>query len=284
MPAIYLNSLDDPRLEPYRNLKATNLTRWSGLFVAEGEKVVRRLWASQYATESVLLSERAIDGLLALAPASAPVYVLPEQRLVELVGFQFHRGILAVGRRRTGPDLERLAPVDQALLTLVACHQVQDPENIGAILRSCAALGISGVLLGGNCADPWSRRSLRVSMGAALAIPIRQSEDLAGDLQKLNRHHRVEAIASVLDEQAEPLEIATRGPRMALLLGNEGHGLPADLQAICQRRVTISMGSGVDSLNVATAAGIFIHHFLRVPLTDRGSPIGANERAGTGPR
>ena len=260
MPPIRINSLDDPRLEAYRHLKDTNRTRWADLFIAEGEKLVQRLLASDYAVESVLLSDRFEAQLGSLVPPEVPTWILPDELIEPLVGFDFHRGILACGRRRPRPTLEELAPLGRPL-TLAICAEVQDPENLGAILRISAALGVDGVLVGRGSADPLSRRVLRVSMGAALRVPIRESSDLEADLERLRSQLDVQLAATVLDPTAEPLSISTRPNRFALVFGSEGHGLPPSIVSLCQRRITIPMNQRADSLNVAVAAGICLHHF-----------------------
>jgi tRNA G18 (ribose-2'-O)-methylase SpoU len=265
MPLIRVNSLDDPRLEPYRHLKDTNRTRWEGLFVAEGEKLVRRLLASEFPVESVLLSERFEAQLGSLVPPDVSTWVLPDELVEPLVGFNFHRGILACGRRRPNLTLEELAPLDRRL-TLAICSEVQDPENLGAILRISAAFGIDGVLIGQGSADPLSRRVLRVSMGASLRVPFRESPNLAADLMHLRDQLDVQLAATVLDHSAEPVSTATRPERFALLFGSEGHGLASSIVSLCDRRITIPMNRRADSLNVAVAAGIFLHRFCQ--LTD----------------
>lgn len=259
MPPIRINSLDDPRLEPYRHLKDTNRTRWADLFIAEGEKLVRRLLASDFEVESVLLSDRFEAQLGSLVSRDVPTWILADELIEPLVGFNFHRGILACGRRRSSPTLEGIAPPGP--LTIAICAEVQDPENLGAILRISAAFGVNGVLVGRGSADPLSRRVLRVSMGAALRLPIRESPDLAADLERLRDHLDMQLAATVLDRSAEPLSTATRPDRFALVFGSEGHGLPPSIVSLCQRRITIPMNQRADSLNVAVAAGIFLHHF-----------------------
>jgi len=260
MPREFINSIDDPRLESYRNLKDTNRTRWAGLFIAEGEKLVRRLLASDYAIESILLSDRFEAQLAPLVPPDARLWVVPDALVESLVGFNFHRGILACGRRKPEPPLEQLAPVGRRT-TLIVCPNVQDPENLGGILRIAAAFGGDGVIVGTAAADPFSRRVLRVSMGAALRVPVRQSPDIAADLRELAGPLGMQLAATVLDPTAEPLAQATRPDRFALLLGSEGHGLPPEIVALCQRKITIPMRAGTDSLNVAVAAGILLNHF-----------------------
>jgi tRNA G18 (ribose-2'-O)-methylase SpoU len=263
MPIVEISSLDDPRLAPYRELKKSNLTRWSGLFVAEGEKLVRRLLASGYETASLLVGRRYLEEFAALAPAETLVLAIPDEWVESLVGFNFHRGILACGRRRANPALKDVLPAAEQKSAVVVCPDVQDPENLGAILRIAAAFGVDLAILGSRAADPLSRRVLRVSMGAALSVPIIRSDDLPTEIDRLRRDFGFELAATVLDADAEPLGRAARPHRIALLLGSEGHGLDRALVERCDRRLTIAMQRGIDSLNVAVAAGIFLYHFSR---------------------
>jgi tRNA G18 (ribose-2'-O)-methylase SpoU len=260
LPLVSLTSLDDPRLETFRHLKDTNRTRWTGRFIAEGEKLVRRLLASDFPIESVLLSERFVPQWQALLPPDLPVLVVPDELVEPLVGFNFHRGILACGRRKPPVSLAELLPLDKAV-TLVVCPEVQDPENLGSILRLAAAFDVEGVLVGQGSADPFSRRVLRVSMGAALRVPVVESHNIEANLRQIAGPLAVELLATVLDPRAEPLASAARPKRLALLLGSEGHGLRSEWIAACARRITIPMPGEVDSLNVAVAAGIFLYHF-----------------------
>jgi tRNA G18 (ribose-2'-O)-methylase SpoU len=264
MPVEIVSHLDDPRLEPYRNLKATNLTRWSNQFVAEGSLVVERLLSSRFRVQSLLLSRRHGRQLPANVPPDCPLYLLEHELAEQLVGYTFHTGVLACGLRQPSPPLEALASTDPRFALVAVCPNVNDPENIGAIIRLCAGFGVAGLVLGPACADPFSRRVLRVSMGTAFTLPIVESKDLDRDLTRLRDEFGFELCATVLDAAAEPLESVVAATKMAILLGNEKHGLDAGWIAICKRKLTIPMAAGADSLNVAVAAGIFFHYLRHI--------------------
>ena len=255
---------DDPLLVPYRQLKASNPTRWAEHFIAEGDRVVERLLARPIEVLSVVISERWLERFESRVSPETPLLVLPDAQISELVGFQFHRGALACARRPRSPTLENLIPSGQARCTLVACPEVVDPENLGTILRCSAALGVDAVLVGAASADPYSRRVLRVSMGTAFSLPLRQSPDLAEEMRRLRAESGVEWVATVLDEGAEKLSTVRRKPRQGLVFGSEGHGLSPAWLELCERRVTLPMSGGTDSLNVGVAAGVFLYHFLQV--------------------
>jgi tRNA G18 (ribose-2'-O)-methylase SpoU len=255
---IRIDTIDDPRLAPYRQLKETNATRRQGLFVCEGEKLTRRLLESSFEVHSLLVAERWTPQFTDVAQQT-PIFVVPDEWIETIIGFNFHRGVLACGRRQPPLSLETLCEPLASQATLVVCPDVQDPENLGTILRIASAFGVAGMILGNKTADPFSRRVLRVSMGAALRVPMVHAQDLPASLALLHTRWNFERWATVLDTTATPLSEITRPQRLAILFGSEGHGLDPEHIAFCDQRVTIPMAPGVDSLNVAISAGIFLY-------------------------
>lgn len=260
MPRIAIQSLDDPRVAPYRALKDRELRAADGRFVAEGPNVVRRLIASRYEVESVLVSDRYADALAAEVPTGIPLYVAADELINETIGYRFHQGVLAVGRSTSigGVDalLSTLDP--KASATLVVAHELNNTENLGAILRIAAGFGAAGVILGPRTADPFYRQAIRVSMGTVFSLPLAQSDDLVADLAKL-RQHGFESLATVIDANAEPLSGVKASHRTAVVLGSEAHGLDRETIDACDRRVTIPMKLGTDSLNVSIACAVFLY-------------------------
>jgi tRNA G18 (ribose-2'-O)-methylase SpoU len=266
MGIVTIDSFEDPRLEPFRNLKATNETRYSGRFVAEGEKLARRILASDFRLHALLVSRRNLPSLTDVvdaAQACCDVLVIPDEWVERLVGFNFHRGVLACAYRKSSPDLLDLCRRRIGRLTLVVCPNIQDPENLGTILRTSCALGVDGVVIGRDCCDPFSRRVLRVSMGAAFRIPIVENGDLASQLRSIRCQFQVALCAAVADASGVPFDQSPRPERLALVVGGEGHGLSAEWLELCDHRVTIPMRPGTDSLNVAVATGILAYHLTR---------------------
>jgi tRNA G18 (ribose-2'-O)-methylase SpoU len=259
-----IDTLDDPRVWHYRDLKDRALDRSGKWFIAEGEHVVRRLLASDFPVESVFLSEKRAAEMAPLVPPGVPVYVAPQRLMEQVLGFKFHSGIVACGQRKPRATIDELIPKDRdRRLTIVACPDLSNVENVGSMIRLCAGFGVDALVLGEHSHDPFWRQSVRVSMGTVFSLPIVHSDDLLRDLKRLRDEWAIEFAATVLDETAEPLSDAPRGPRFGLLFGNEAQGLDAEHVAVCRRRVTIPMKLGTDSLNVAVAAGIFLYHFTR---------------------
>ncbi|MDZ7617686.1 MAG: RNA methyltransferase, partial [Patescibacteria group bacterium] len=239
--------------------------RGEGVFVAEGRLLVERLLRSRFPTDSVLVIEPYAAEFAAMVPADIPLYVASEALLRDVVGFNFHQGALAAGRRRPFPSASELAESLQARQrqNLVVLPEVTKPENLGLIVRSAAALGVGGVLLGERCCDPLARRALRLSMGSVFQVPLARSIDLAADLLLLRQQFGFTLFATVLAPDAEPLPAVQWPRRAALLFGNEFDGLSESWLNLCDRRITIPMQAGVDSLNLGVAAGVFLYEMQR---------------------
>lgn len=258
-----VQSLEDPRIAAYRNLRDRTL-RGESIFVTEGEIVTRRLLESSLEAESVLVAEEFVAEYRRLVPETVPLYVAPKSLLSEIVGFHFHLGVLGLGRRPAPPALdELLAGKTSGPLKLVVCPEITKPENMGLVFRSVGGFGIDAILLGERCCDPLARRCLRTSMGASLFVPYRKSADLRRDLMELKQRFGVELLAAVLDAQAEPLSTLHWPARTGLLVGNEYYGLAEDWLSLADRRVTIPMKPNTDSLNLGVAAGIFFYEMTR---------------------
>jgi tRNA G18 (ribose-2'-O)-methylase SpoU len=261
MPTYPVTSLDDPRVALYRNLKDKELDRAGRYFIAEGEYIVRRLLASGFPVESVFLSERRAPEIAPAVPDDVPVYVAPHRVMEQVLGMKFHSGVIACGRRKPRQTIDDAIPKTRERLTIVVCPDISNVENIGSIIRLSAGFGADAVVLGERCHDPFWRQSVRVSMGSVLSLPLVHTDDLMRDLRRLREEWGVQLAATVLDAAAEPLARATRPARFGLLFGGEAQGLEPSYVAACDRRITIPMKRGTDSLNVAVAAGIFLYHF-----------------------
>src|SRR6187399_3161377 len=170
---IEIDDADDPRLADYRDLRdvqlRTHLEAEHGLFLAEGEKVVRRAVEAGHRPRSFLMAPRWLDGLAdVLATSDAPCFVVSEALAEEVTGFHVHRGALASLERRPLPSLDDVLAGARSVLVL---EEIVDHTNVGAIFRSGAALGFDAVLLAPRCADPLYRRSIKVAMGAVFTMP-----------------------------------------------------------------------------------------------------------------
>ncbi|PSH54421.1 RNA methyltransferase [Phyllobacterium brassicacearum] len=255
---------DDERLAPYRNVRERDLVGREGRFIAEG-KVVLNVFLSNpaLAVESLLILENRLPGLagqLKSCRDDVPVYCVSRQTMDAIAGFPMHRGILAVGRRNAPPTVDALIDaLPNTALTIVLCG-ISNHDNMGSIFRNAAAFEASCVLMDETSCDPLYRKSIRVSVGAALKVPFARGgsiEDIVDKLQ--NRGFEVFALSP---SGTTSIYDAAPGPRTALLLGTEGEGLPKSLLQKLQT-VTIPMSKSFDSLNVATASGIALSRFSR---------------------
>ncbi|MEU3821568.1 MULTISPECIES: RNA methyltransferase [unclassified Streptomyces] len=250
---------DDPRLHDYTGLTDVELRRRrepeEGLFIAEGEKVIRRAVQAGYGMRSMLLSAKWVDVMRDVIEASpAPVYVVEPALAERVTGYHVHRGALASMRREPLPAARELLATARRVAVM---ESVNDHTNIGAIFRSAAALGMDAVLLSPDCADPLYRRSVKVSMGAVFSVPYARLDSWPHDLEAVREAgFRLLALtpaqeAVVLDEVAPH-----RLERVALMLGAEGEGLSARALRAADTWVRIPMAHGVDSLNVGAAAAV----------------------------
>lgn len=260
MPVIPISELEDPRIAMYRSLPKSTFAQESGLFVTEGDKVTERMFGSLYQAESVLVEDAYVAKYRQLGGEGLTILVVSRQLMSETVGFKFHRGVMGCGRRRAFPALRDVVNENSHSCLFAVCPDLQDPTNLGTLIRTSLALGVDALLLGPHAADPLSRRVIRVSMGAALKLKITVLPNLLEDLRWLRDDRHFELCATVLDEDAELLSAYLPSSRTAMLFGSEGHGLSAEAIELCQRRLTIPMPPSTDSLNAAVAAGIFLYH------------------------
>jgi tRNA G18 (ribose-2'-O)-methylase SpoU len=247
----------DPRVADYVRLTDVHLRRSleaaHGLFIAEGEKVIRRAVAAGYPVRSLMVAEDKLATIADVASALAvPLYVLPSDVAERLTGYRVHRGALASMQRLP------LGPADQILAAasrIVVLEDVVDHANVGAVFRCVAALGFDAVLLSPRCADPLYRRAVKVSMGAVFAVPYGRIPDWRGAGPTL-RGHGYRVLALTPDPAAAPIgDVAVTG-KVALLIGAEGTGLSARWLETADESVRIPMSNGVDSLNLGSAAAI----------------------------
>jgi tRNA G18 (ribose-2'-O)-methylase SpoU len=258
----------DPRLADYVRLTDVHLRKSleprHGLFVAEGEKVIRRAIGAGYPVRSLLVTQDKLAGLQDLAESCpGPVYLVSPEVAQQVTGYRVHRGALASMRRRPLPPA---GDVVAGARRIVVLEDIVDHTNVGAIFRCVAALGFDAVVLAPRCADPLYRRSVRVSMGAVFAVPYARMDDWRDGLGGL-RSAGFRLLALTPAPDAVPIGellagagaqrgAVPSGARLALLLGAEGDGLSSRWRDQADLSVRIPMSRGVDSLNVASAAAI----------------------------
>ena len=265
MPVATITDPADPRLDDYRDLRDADLRRERGLFAVEGRLMVERLLvASRFRTRSILATPDGLDALGAWLPRDGvEAYVASHEVVRDLVGFKFHRGVIALAERTRPPAIETLAA---GARTIIALEDVRDPENVGGVFRNAQAFGADVVGLDARSADPLGRKAIRASAGGALAVPFARTGEWPAALASL-RAMGFTVIALTPDPAARDLAsvIADRAAGIVLLLGSEEAGLRGVTRRLAHVEARIPTAPGVDSLNVAVAAGIALHVLRRLP-------------------
>jgi tRNA G18 (ribose-2'-O)-methylase SpoU len=260
-----IESLDLPELQPYRTMRRQTEHREQGIFVAEGEKVVRRLLESQFVVVSLLLPQKWLDELTPLIrarPEAISVFVAEKKLLETLTGFSMYQGLLAVGRVPAQTSLAQLLERSAQPRLLAAADGLSNAENLGALVRNCAAFMAQGLITGETSCSPYLRRAVRSSMGAIFQLHVVEAPSLAGALRELRRKG-VRCIAAHPRATAKSLAAADLRSDCCLVFGSEGAGIAPDTLANCDEAVVIPMPPAVDSLNVGSAAAVFLYEANR---------------------
>ncbi|MER8506839.1 RNA methyltransferase [Mesorhizobium sp. M0199] len=262
MNPIRIDDPQDPRVAAYLDIRERDLAGRQGRFVAEGKVVLDTLLAARrFEAESVLVLENRLAGLddvLRKAPAGLPIYVASSEIMDRIAGFHMHRGILAIGRKGAAISAEALLGALPARALIVVLVGIANHDNMGSIFRNAAAFGADAVLLDPTCCDPLYRKAIRVSVGAALKVPFASFADAAGCIAILDQQGFSQFALSPRGQI--DIRDAKTNERLALYLGTEGEGLPESLLARLQT-LRIGMAQDFDSLNVAAASAIALHHF-----------------------
>lgn len=283
---ITVDDPEDPRLRDYTGLTDVELRRRrepaEGLFIAEGEKVIRRARHAGYEMRSMLLSAKWVDVMRdVIDEVPAPVYAVSPDLAERVTGYHVHRGALASMQRKPLPAAGELlhsarrvvdtetgdptgmgaapppGPPEGAGMRVAVFEDIVDHANLGAAFRNAAALGVDAVLLTPRCADPLYRRAVKVSMGAVFHVPWTRLTSWPKDVEIFREHGFVTA-ALCLDEKSVTIDelAARRYEKLVLMLGTEGDGLSVDALRAADEWVRIPMAAGVDSLNVAAASAV----------------------------
>lgn len=265
MAIIPVDDPSDVRVAAFRDIRERDLTGRQGLFVAEGEVVLRVLAspASLCRPASALIANKRIIALadvIGSLPPEIPVWSAPQAVIDGVAGFHLHRGILALGEKPAPrPLADLLAGMGDDAVVVVACG-IGNHDNMGGIFRAAAAFGAAAVLLDERCCDPFYRKAIRVSVGAVLRTPMSTGLEAGEIIEALGAADF--RVLAMTPSSPSPLHLSPRGGRTAIVLGAEGPGLPTHLLERCET-IGIPMSGGFDSLNVGTAGAIALHHFTR---------------------
>ena len=260
-----VQSLDAPELQLYRTLKRVEEHEQAGVLVAANNKVIKRLLASQFTVVSALLTPvwlEKLEAQLRARPEEIRVFIADPPLLETITGYKLHQGALAVAKIPSLPDLETLLKNSPRPLLIAAVEGIASAENLGAVVRSCAAFGAHFLIVGETCGSPFQRRAVSGSMGTIFAQPLVRADNLVATLTAL-RARGVRCLAAHLRVDAKKLAVADLRGDCCLIFGAEGPGLTAKVLAACDDLVEIPMPSHMNSLNVATAAAVFLYEATR---------------------
>lgn len=236
------------------------------MFVAEGEKVVRRLLESRLNTISLLMTPEWFGhykNILEDRSDQPTVFVAEKDLLESIVGFHLHQGIMAVGKIPQSVTLEDVMAIISHPRLLVAIEGLTNSENLGVLVRNCVAFGVQALIVGETSSSPYLRRSVRNSMGTVFKIPVVHVQSLVGTLGILRDQFGVCSLAAHPREQSKPLADATLNQDCCFVFGSEGEGLSPQVVAACDDSIAIPMQAGVDSLNVASASAVVLYEVQR---------------------
>lgn len=255
-----VDSLDLPELAPYRTMRMHHDHVQQRIFVAEGVKVVRRLLESDFTVVSALMLERwvaELEPLLASRPENITIFIAPKASMEQLVGFTLYQGVMAIGRFPPPVPLETRLQHSAKPHLIVALDGIADAENMGVIVRNSLAFGAQLLIAGESSSSPYMRRAVRNSMGAIFKLPVVEPPNLVQTLRQLQARG-IRCIAAHGHATGKTLAQCNLGSDCCIVLGSEGLGISPAVLEVCDEAVAIPMSSGVDSINVANAAAVFL--------------------------
>jgi len=262
---ITVESLAWPGLEWYQTLRRTEEHEQAGVLVATNAKVVKRLLASSFTVVSALLTPawwEKLEPALRARPEDICIYLAPQALLETITGYKMHQGALALAKIPPQRDLATLLATSPRPLLLAAAEGIASAENLGAIVRSAAAFGAHFVICGETCGSPFQRRAVSGSMGSLFEQPVVQVDNLVNTLLTL-RAQGVRCLAAHPRPGAKQLGAVDLRGDCCLVFGAEGPGLTPAVLAACDDLVEIPMPSHMNSLNVASAAAVFLYEATR---------------------
>lgn len=260
-----IESLELPELAPYRTMRWQADHRKQGIFVVEGEKVVRRLLESQIPVISLLLEDRwvpSFEPLIQTRAEAVHVYVAPKKILQELTGFPLFQGVLGIGRIPPPSTVDHLLRTGPRPRLLVAVDGITNAQNMGAVVRNSGAFGAQGLVVGETSCSPYLRRSVRNSMGAIFRLPVVESPHLVQSLKDLQARG-IRCLAAHPHADGKTLLQCDFSTDACVVFGSEGYGISEEVLKACDEWAAIPIAAHVDSLNVGSAVAVFLYEASR---------------------
>lgn len=274
---IYINNFDNPDLRPYLTLRRPEEQRKKGIFIAEGVKVVIRLLNSHLKIHTMLITQEWFDLLIKKDKGISPpnynnrlndckIFIASKEMMEKIVGYRLHQGIMAVASIPEEPKLEEFMSGIKSESIIVALDNLVNSENVGVIVRNCAAFGVDLILAGETSSSPYLRRAVRNSMGAIFQMPVIHSENLIDSLSLMKNKYHIRIIATDPHDNSSIFNKDLRG-NICIVFGNEDSGVSEKILNICDERISIPMMKNTDSLNVASASSVFLYEARKQRLT-----------------
>lgn len=261
-----IQSLEEPDLMPYRTLRQSVEHFQKGIFVAEGEKVVRRLLESPLEILSALVTPGWLSvyrELFSVRPEEISVYVGEKELLETIVGFNLHQGIMALGKIPVQDDLDSILHQTPLPRLFVAIDGLTNSENLGVLVRNCVAFGVQALLVGETSSSPYLRRAVRNSMGTIFKLPVVHTDNLVTSLHRLKQFYAFSLIAAHPHTEEQQVHGVDFSQSCCIVFGSEGSGISKQVLSPCDYTAAIPMQSNVDSLNVASASAVFLYEVWR---------------------
>ncbi|HTX19624.1 MAG TPA: RNA methyltransferase [Bacteroidota bacterium] len=276
-----IDSMLVPELEPYRTLKRPLEHRKGGFFVAEGERVVRRLFESSLRIRSILLTDewlKVYRNLIECRQEQINVFLAELRMMESIVGFQLHKGIMAIADIPPSVTLEQAVGSASKPYIFVAVDGVMNSENVGVIVRNCASFGVDALIVGETSCDPYLRRSVRNSMGNVFALPVVRPPRLADELAKVRTRFGARIVAAHPRATSVKVGEVDFSSDCCIVFGAEGDGVSAPVLDLCDVTTLIPMLKGVDSINVASASAVVLYEVQRQRGRARGKTAASTNR------
>jgi tRNA G18 (ribose-2'-O)-methylase SpoU len=261
-----IDSLEIPELSIFRTLKQQLDHRREGLFVAEGHFVVERLLKTSLRIRSVLFTQSWLDTFrneLESRPEMIDVFIGDKEELSKITGYELHQFIMACAEIPRSGTIDEIIESCKSPLLLVALDGLTSSDNVGLVLRNCAAFGVHALIAGETSADPWLRRAVRKSMGNVFKVPVIYTDSLVNTIKKLRDENGIEVFGAQVTNESVPLYRVSLKNSCCIVMGNEGCGVTPEVLDACSKPVYIPMEEGVDSLNVSSAAAIILSEAVR---------------------
>lgn len=260
---ITIFDITDERIIQYQNLRQPRINQSNqSIFIAEGLKVTKKLLESSFEIDSFFaLSEyyeEIGNSVINQRVSQEKQFTASKSLLNQIVGFNLHTGIMAVGIEPKAPALGTIK------FPVVALNSIVDSENVGSIVRNCAAFGIQSIIVDSSSSSPFLRRSVRVSMGTIFSTDIYFVDNLVSTLKFIQNTHGATIIGAEISDKSTPLSMCSFAQKYVLIFGNESNGISREVLEVCHQIIHIPITNAIESINVASASAIFLHHATKV--------------------